>query len=68
MTIEDAIKRIKWFIECDENHCGSNIIQVHGRTYYFVSKDDIKAFGAAIDALEIVSRAEFRIREKVRNK
>ena len=25
----------------------------------FVSKDDIKAFGAAIDALEIVSRAEF---------
>ena len=53
MTRSEAIKRLKWFGEYnEEDYCGGDRIKIDGKWYYYVNKDDLKAFEMAISSLE----------------
>ena len=53
ITRSEAIKRLKWFGEYnEEDYCGGDRIKIDGKWYYYVNKDDLKAFEMAISSLE----------------
>ena len=54
MSGEEAIKRLKWFKDYnEEDYCGGDRIQnEYGEWYYKVTEEDFEAFDIAINALE----------------
>ena len=52
MTNEQAIKRIKWFLDFKENENDANIKKDNDNYYYCIDEKDFEAFEMAIQALQ----------------